>query len=150
VRGDSGKEPGPDRIAQLVRQLGDEKFARRKAAGKELEAAGARALPALRQAAVTAPDEEVRRQAGLIVRAILRPRSPFALRELEGRRRLTRPPHAAFFFARGWCFQRRCSQKYCSGCRRTRRSMAWVKRSVMARTASGRPRNSSGSITSSQ
>jgi len=36
--------------------------------------------------------------------------------------------HAACFFLRatGWCFQRRCSQKYCSGCRRISRSKAEV------------------------
>src|ERR1051326_5526208 len=36
----------------------------------------------------------------------------------------------------GWCFQRRCSQKYWHGSRRTNCSTAAVMRSVRARTAS--------------
>jgi hypothetical protein len=47
--GDAGKAATPDRLAQLIRQLGDKQFAKREAASKELEALGAAALPALRQ-----------------------------------------------------------------------------------------------------
>lgn len=53
------------------------------------------------------------------------------------------------FFSGGWCFQRRCSQKYCSGARRTTRSRALVKRCVIAATAPGWPSYSSGRIRSS-
>src|SRR4051794_34177877 len=51
----------------------------------------------------------------------------FSVKGTERRPRLPRT-YAAFFdaLAFGRCFQRPCSQKYCSGCRRTRRSRAWV------------------------
>src|SRR5262249_6610035 len=55
--------------AALVRQLGDGKFAKREAAGKALEALGAPALPALREAAAS-KDAEVRRRAERLIAAI--------------------------------------------------------------------------------
>src|SRR5262245_28189315 len=56
------------RIIRLIKQLGDEDFAKREAAGKELADIGELALPALRQAAASAKDLEVRARAGKIVR----------------------------------------------------------------------------------
>ena len=47
-------------IAALVRQLGDEEYARREAAARELEAHGESALPALHHAAATDDDPEIR------------------------------------------------------------------------------------------
>jgi hypothetical protein len=48
--------------------------------------------------------------------------------ECRARRRHAACDGSAFFafFAAGWCFQRRCSQKYCSGYSRIRRSRAEV------------------------
>src|SRR3712207_5605042 len=57
------------RVAVLVEQLGSEKFAERQAATTELEALGAPALEALRQAA-QGKDPEVRRRAQTLVRQI--------------------------------------------------------------------------------
>jgi hypothetical protein len=68
LRGD----PEAGRIAGLIKQLGDNKFARREAASKQLEAAGQPALPALRKAAVADKDAEVRRRAQLLVQSIRR------------------------------------------------------------------------------
>ena len=49
-RGDSEKEGKAERIAALIKQLGDDEFATRENASKELEALGEPALPALRKA----------------------------------------------------------------------------------------------------
>jgi hypothetical protein len=70
LRGDSGKEAGADKIARLVQQLGDGAFAKREAASKELTAIGAPALAALRKAAVSSKDPEVRPRAKRIIRTI--------------------------------------------------------------------------------
>src|SRR5262245_49977844 len=43
-------EPLADRVVRLIKQLGHEKYAKREQASKELEAIGAPALDALRQA----------------------------------------------------------------------------------------------------
>ncbi|HMF13737.1 MAG TPA: hypothetical protein VKE94_15570 [Gemmataceae bacterium] len=64
------KEPAPDRIARLIKQLGDDAFAKRGAAGKELEAIGEPALEALRKAAATNEDLEIRRRAEGVIRAL--------------------------------------------------------------------------------
>ncbi len=63
LRGDPGKETETERIARLIKQLGDDAFARREAASKELEAIGAPALAALRKAAVSSDDAEISSQA---------------------------------------------------------------------------------------
>jgi hypothetical protein len=68
LRGDTGQET--DRIAQLIKQLGDNKFARRQTANKELEALGQQTLPALRKASVASKDAEIRRRARLLVHTI--------------------------------------------------------------------------------
>jgi formylglycine-generating enzyme required for sulfatase activity len=70
-RSDPGNDAAAARIAALVKQLGDDAFAEREAAGAALEAAGEKALPALRKAADASEDAEVRRRAGRLVRAIL-------------------------------------------------------------------------------
>jgi formylglycine-generating enzyme required for sulfatase activity len=67
LRGD----PEADRIAGLVRQLGDKRYAKREAAGKELAAVGESALPAVR-AEATHADLEVRTRARQVALNILR------------------------------------------------------------------------------
>jgi RNA polymerase sigma factor (sigma-70 family) len=57
--------PGPERVAALVRQLGDEAFAMREAASRELQAIGVPALAALKKAGAS-DDPEVRRRATLL------------------------------------------------------------------------------------
>jgi HEAT repeat protein len=61
------------KIDGLVRRLGSDTYAEREAAGKELEAMGAPALDALRQAATTGEDPEVRRRAADVFKRIRRP-----------------------------------------------------------------------------
>jgi hypothetical protein len=68
--GEPDKKPDPDRIARLVKQLGDDSFAAREAAGKELEAIGEPALAALRQAATSSDDAEIRRRADGVIQAL--------------------------------------------------------------------------------
>jgi formylglycine-generating enzyme required for sulfatase activity len=65
------QEPA-DRLAGLIGQLGDDAFARREAAGRDLVAVGEEALAALREAAESNEQLEVRRRAERIIRAILR------------------------------------------------------------------------------
>src|SRR4051794_30034642 len=59
-----------DRVAGLVLQLGDEAFARREEATRELESVGEKALPALRRACES-EDLEVVRRARQVIRSIL-------------------------------------------------------------------------------
>jgi hypothetical protein len=74
LRTQNGKKATADtkdeRIAALIRQLGDEKFAVRQAASNELEAIGEPALAALRKAAASGDNPEIRRRAEQLVRAI--------------------------------------------------------------------------------
>jgi hypothetical protein len=70
LRGDTGKWAEADRIAGLIKQLGDNMFAKRQGASQELEAIGQNALPALRNAAAVSKDLEIRRRAQLLVQAI--------------------------------------------------------------------------------
>ena len=58
-----------DRIALLIKQLGENAFAKRDAATKELEAIGEKALPALRNAAANG-DLEIRRRAQKLITTI--------------------------------------------------------------------------------
>jgi hypothetical protein len=69
--GGEAREAAEGRIAVLIGQLGDGKFARREAAGRELEALGEGALPALRAAAAAGRDPEVRLRARGLERAIM-------------------------------------------------------------------------------
>jgi WD40 repeat protein len=66
---DPGKENETERIARLIKELGDDAFAKREAASRELDAIGEPALPALQQA-LASDDPEVRRRAEVIVAAI--------------------------------------------------------------------------------
>jgi formylglycine-generating enzyme len=72
-------ETEAERIDRLIRQLGSESFAQREEAGKALEAIGLPALSALRKAASTSADAEVRRRAGQLVEEVLRRSRPVAL-----------------------------------------------------------------------
>jgi hypothetical protein len=62
-------EASADTIARLIRQLGDDEFAKRQEASKALEATGEPALPALRKA-LKDDDAEIRRRAERLIRAI--------------------------------------------------------------------------------
>jgi uncharacterized protein (TIGR03067 family) len=70
LRGDPGKETETDKIARLIQQLGDDAFRKREAASKELDAIGEPALVALRKAAASSDDAEIRRRAERISEAI--------------------------------------------------------------------------------
>jgi len=59
------------RVARLIRQLGHDDFAKREAASKELDAIGEPALDALRTAAASDGDAEIRRRAERIVESIM-------------------------------------------------------------------------------
>src|SRR4051794_16980366 len=61
--------PRSDLIPKLIAQLGGRKFKDRESATQELNALGAAALPALRQAAQT-KDPEIRQRAEVLVRQI--------------------------------------------------------------------------------
>jgi formylglycine-generating enzyme required for sulfatase activity len=71
LHGEPRKDPEAERIAALVQQLGDKKFARRIDAGKELRAIGEKALPAVRDAEKSA-DLEVGTRARNVGRTIMR------------------------------------------------------------------------------
>jgi hypothetical protein len=71
LRGDSGTAAKLDRVAALIKQLGSDAFAEREAAGKELEDIGEPALAALRKAAASGDDLEIRRRAAHIIRTIV-------------------------------------------------------------------------------
>jgi RNA polymerase sigma factor (sigma-70 family) len=61
--------PDPERVAALIRQLGDDAFAKREAASKELLAIGVPALAALNKAKAS-DDPEVQRRATLLYKKI--------------------------------------------------------------------------------
>lgn len=83
VLGDSPDERMAARVARLVKQLGDDKFARREAATKELDAIGEPALDALRKAE-SHEDAEMSRRAKLLVQTITaRIRAAVTKKELE-------------------------------------------------------------------
>jgi outer membrane protein assembly factor BamB len=79
------KQPGAARLAALVGRLGSESYAERERAGEALDAAGAPALGALRNAAASR-DPEVHRRAAALVRAIERRVETAALLEPQGLR----------------------------------------------------------------
>jgi uncharacterized protein (TIGR03067 family) len=66
----SSKEAQTDRIARLIKQLGDDSFAKREAASKELDDIGEPALAALSKAATAGDDAEVRQRAARIHQSI--------------------------------------------------------------------------------
>jgi len=67
---DSEAEAANAKIDRLIEQLGDDHFAMREAASRKLDALGKPALPALRKAAASSADLEIRRRATQVVRAI--------------------------------------------------------------------------------
>src|SRR6516225_3474945 len=69
------------KVAALIDQLGNTKFARREQAARQLQQIGVLALPALRQAAATSNDAEIARRAAVLIKAII-PR--LQLRRFEG------------------------------------------------------------------
>jgi len=85
--GSARREPGNDasreRAADLVKQLGDEKFANRERATRELIDIGEPALPSLRKAAA-ASDPEVRSRGERIMQAISRTVTARELERLQG------------------------------------------------------------------
>ena len=70
LRGNSGTAAKSDRVAALIKQLGDDAFAKREGASKELEDIGEPALAALRKAATSSDDLEIRRRAERIIQTI--------------------------------------------------------------------------------
>jgi hypothetical protein len=70
LRGNPGTAGKPDRVAALIKQLGDRAFARREAATKKLADIGEPALVALRKAATSSDDLEIRRRAERIIQTI--------------------------------------------------------------------------------
>ena len=82
-RAGSGKEAKAETVARLIRQLGDDMFAKREEATKELEAIGEPALDALRKAA-SAGDPEIRRRAKQVIRAIAARITKKELEKLQG------------------------------------------------------------------
>lgn len=62
--------PEPERVAALIQQLGDARFAQREAAGRELDAIGEPAWYYLRKAAASNGDAEVRERAARLADAI--------------------------------------------------------------------------------
>src|SRR5262245_52047337 len=84
LRGDPGKETGAERIARLIKQLGDAAFKKRQAATEELQAIGAPALAALRRAAASSEDAEIRRRAEHIGDIIAEAVAKAQLAKLQG------------------------------------------------------------------
>src|SRR5262245_9406942 len=83
VGSDPSNEAAAARINRLIRQLGDNSFAKREAASKELRSIGEPALDPLRKAAAGADDAEVRSRAERIIETIMRPiRAAAAKKEL--------------------------------------------------------------------
>jgi hypothetical protein len=70
LRGNSGKTAKSDLVAALIKQLGDGEFAKREEASKELGDIGEPAIAALRTAAISSDDLEIRRRAERIIQTI--------------------------------------------------------------------------------
>jgi hypothetical protein len=84
LRGNSGKAAKSDRVAALIKQLGDKAFAKREAASKELEDIGEPALAGLRKAATSSDDPEIRRRAERIIQTIATRAANAALAAFKG------------------------------------------------------------------
>lgn len=67
---DKREEAQAERVRQLIDQLGAEEFKAREAATRELQQIGKPALPALRRAAETTDDPEVRSRAQRVIEAV--------------------------------------------------------------------------------
>jgi hypothetical protein len=83
ILGGPDKDATPERVAGLIKQLGDPKFVNREAAGRDLTAIGEPALDALREAAAAA-DPEVQSRAERIIAAISRRVTTRELEKLQG------------------------------------------------------------------
>jgi hypothetical protein len=68
---DKVKDPEAEKIAELVKLLGDDSFAAREKATRELEKLGEKAVPAVAEAAAETDDLEVRRRALRIILAVM-------------------------------------------------------------------------------
>jgi uncharacterized protein (TIGR03067 family) len=79
-----GTEAEAEAIARLIKQLGDDAFARREAATGRLKEIGEPALEALRQAAASDSDPEIRARAERIVQAIAAVVTNRELKNLQG------------------------------------------------------------------
>jgi uncharacterized protein (TIGR03067 family) len=85
LRGSSDKEgPSAEQVVQLIRQLGDDDFRKREAASTELTALGEPALAALKKAATSDDDPEIRRRAEGIIQTITGRLAGAELKRLEG------------------------------------------------------------------
>jgi len=85
LRGDPGKETEAERIARLIKQLGDDAFKKREDASRELDAIGEPALGSLRKAAASSDDAEIRRRAEKIAGDVAaRGLAVAAKKEIEG------------------------------------------------------------------
>src|SRR5262249_34545060 len=73
-----------ERVARLIKQLGDDDFAKREAAGKELNAIGTPALAALRNAA-SSDELEIRRRASSLVTSITEAEKEPGVKEMQER-----------------------------------------------------------------
>jgi RNA polymerase sigma factor (sigma-70 family) len=81
---DPGKETDAEKIAHLIKQLGDDVFANREAAGKELETIGTPALAAVRNAAASSDEAEIRQRAERLVKSITEAAAKAELAKLQG------------------------------------------------------------------
>src|SRR5205085_2565712 len=68
----SGADPETELIEKLIKQLGDEDFAKRQEASRKLAEVGEPGLPALRKAAQEDDDAEVRQRAEDLIKQIKR------------------------------------------------------------------------------
>src|SRR5262245_6884322 len=85
LRGSTNKKgPDSERVAQLIRQLGDDDFRKREAASKGLAAIGEPALAALKKAAASDADPEIRRRAEGIIQTITGRLAAAEQKRLEG------------------------------------------------------------------
>jgi RNA polymerase sigma factor (sigma-70 family) len=81
---DPGKETDAGKIARLLKQLGDDAFAKREAASKELETIGMPALAAVRNAAASSDSAEIRQRAERIGESITKAAAKAELAKLQG------------------------------------------------------------------
>lgn len=79
-----GKDTEAETIARLIKRLGDDAFARREAATRQLEAIGEPALEALRKAAASDGDAEIRARAARIIEVIAAVVTDRELKKLQG------------------------------------------------------------------
>jgi RNA polymerase sigma factor (sigma-70 family) len=81
---DPGKETDAEKVARLIKQLGDDAFAKREAASKELETIGTPALAAVRNAAASSDEAEIRQRAERLVKSITGAAAKAELAKLQG------------------------------------------------------------------